>query len=261
MDPSAAKDMNLPKYNYKPSRKPRHLFTNEQLSRLEEKFLQKRYLTIPERLELSVALKITDTQTKVWFQNRRAKEKPRNPFTTEQLSGLEEKFLQKRYLTIPERLELSVSLKITDTQTKVWFQNRRAKDKLEAVNQKIVQHQPRTPFTTEQLSALEKIFHQKQYLSISDQAEFSASLEITDTQMKTWFKNRQSKEKREAEAVQRQRRELGYHLELDLEDPANVSPSKIKPFECSACNATFHMKCFLNMHVRKVHVKDKDVQM
>ena len=67
--------------------------------------------------------------------------------------------------------------------------------------------------------------------------------------------------KREAEAVQRQRRELGYHLELDLEDPANVSPSKIKPFECSACNATFHMKCFLNMHVRKVHVKDKDVQM
>ena len=65
MDSSAAKDMNLPKHNYKPSRKPRHLFTNEQLSRLEEKFLQKRYLTIPERLELSVSLKITDTQTKV----------------------------------------------------------------------------------------------------------------------------------------------------------------------------------------------------
>ena len=79
--------------------------------------------------------------------------------------------------------------------------------------------------------------------------------------MKTWFKNRQSKEKREAETVQQQRQELGYHLELDLEDPANVLPSKIKPFECSACNAAFHMKCFLNMHVRKVHGKDKDVQM
>ena len=78
--------------------------------------------------------------------------------------------------------------------------------------------------------------------------------------MKTWFKNRQSKEKREAEAVQRQRQELRYHWELDLEDPTNSLPSKIKPFKCSACNAAFHMHCFLNMHVRKVHGKDKDVQ-
>ena len=59
-----------------------------------------------------------------------------------------------------------------------------------------------------------------------------------------------------------ERQELGYHLELDyLEDPANVIPSKIKPFECSACNAAFHMKCFLNMHVRKVHGKEFDESM
>ena len=51
-------------------------------------------------------------------------------------------------------------------------------------------------------------------------------------------------------------------MELDyLEDPANVLPSKIKPFECSACNAAFHMKCFLNMHVRKVHGKEFDESM
>ena len=55
--------------------------------------------------------------------------------------------------------------------------------------------------------------------------------------------------------------ELGYHVELDnSEDPGNAMPSKIKPFRCSACDAAFNMKCFLNMHVRKVHGNDKDVQ-
>ncbi|KAI9554207.1 hypothetical protein GHT06_019479 [Daphnia sinensis] len=54
-------------------RKPRVLFSQAQVYELERRFKQQRYLSAPEREHLSLVLKLTPTQVKIWFQNRRYK--------------------------------------------------------------------------------------------------------------------------------------------------------------------------------------------
>lgn len=54
-------------------RKPRVLFSQPQVSELERRFRQQRYLSAPEREHLAHILKLTSTQVKIWFQNRRYK--------------------------------------------------------------------------------------------------------------------------------------------------------------------------------------------
>ncbi|PRD32189.1 UNVERIFIED_CONTAM: Homeobox protein Nkx-2.6 [Trichonephila clavipes] len=54
-------------------RKPRVLFSQAQVYELERRFKQQRYLSAPEREQLANVLKLTSTQVKIWFQNRRYK--------------------------------------------------------------------------------------------------------------------------------------------------------------------------------------------
>lgn len=62
--------------------KPRRIrtaFTYEQLVALENKFRTTRYLSVCERLNLALSLGLSETQVKIWFQNRRTKWKKQNP--------------------------------------------------------------------------------------------------------------------------------------------------------------------------------------
>ncbi|KAK9301421.1 hypothetical protein QLX08_006242 [Tetragonisca angustula] len=62
------------------------------------------------------------------------KKRPRTAFTAAQIKSLEAEFERNKYLSVAKRLQLSKSLKLTETQIKIWFQNRRTKWKRKYTN-------------------------------------------------------------------------------------------------------------------------------
>uniref|UniRef100_A0A3Q3H070 Homeobox protein Nkx-3.2 n=1 Tax=Kryptolebias marmoratus TaxID=37003 RepID=A0A3Q3H070_KRYMA len=58
-------------------KRSRAAFSHAQVHELERRFSTQRYLSGPERADLAGALKLTETQVKIWFQNRRYKTKRR----------------------------------------------------------------------------------------------------------------------------------------------------------------------------------------
>lgn len=58
--------------------KYRVVYTDHQRVELEKEFYFSRYITIRKKSELAVSLGLSERQVKIWFQNRRAKERKQN---------------------------------------------------------------------------------------------------------------------------------------------------------------------------------------
>ncbi|KAM9312823.1 homeobox protein CDX-1 [Gastrophryne carolinensis] len=76
----------------------------------------------------------------------RTKDKYRVVYTDHQRLELEKEFHYSRYITIRRKAELAASLALTERQVKIWFQNRRAKER--KVNKKKMQQQSQQASTT-----------------------------------------------------------------------------------------------------------------
>ncbi|XP_054468987.1 homeobox protein pnx [Anoplopoma fimbria] len=69
------------------SRRIRTAFTLEQLQGLEHSFCRCHYLSVLERHRVASALRLSETQVKIWFQNRRTKWKKERPQEEEEEHG------------------------------------------------------------------------------------------------------------------------------------------------------------------------------
>ncbi|CAB3991644.1 Homeobox not2 [Paramuricea clavata] len=112
--PSAFRD------SHKSSRMKRHFLQEEMTKEDEEKAFEKGNLPNEETVFTG-----EEGDEQLWKQ-----EKPkriRTIFTPEQLERLEKEFAEQQYLVGIERRYLASTLRLTETQVKVWFQNRRIK--------------------------------------------------------------------------------------------------------------------------------------
>ncbi|XP_041370813.1 barH-like 1 homeobox protein [Gigantopelta aegis] len=104
----------------------------------------------------------------------------------------EDFFVCKRTMSVPEGIDTAQNDSLSDSEKGCSSQ-----DMSQCSSKSKKPRKARTAFTDHQLGCLEKSFERQKYLSVQDRMELAAKLNLTDTQVKTWYQNRRTKWKRQ----------------------------------------------------------------
>ncbi|CAL8267265.1 unnamed protein product [Merluccius merluccius] len=79
---------------------------------------------------------------------------------------------------------------------------------------------PRTSFSRQQISELEKRFYRQKYLASAERSCLAKTLKMTDAQVKTWFQNRRTKWRRQTAEEREAERQQANRLMVQLQHDA-----------------------------------------
>ena len=206
------------------TRSKNHVFTEDQQSVLRRAYGENKRPDLVQRLKLAEELNVTEEQVKVWFQNRRnlnvilksetanlsendsgARERCR--LSNVQRRTLEQSYEENTRPDLTNRQKLAEQLGVTETQIRVWFQNKRSgshvsrdrkDDQIVVVS--LVKPKRHT-YSDQQRGVLEKFYAENAHPDFMTRQVLAEGFGLTGTQVRFWFQNKRRIQRKSGSTV------------------------------------------------------------